>query len=84
MVFAANDMMALGCLFALNQGGARVPDQIALAGFDDIPIARYVAPSLTTMRVDIPELGAHAMRLLLDLLNDDSVMWSGLRRWCRN
>ncbi|MBN8213033.1 MAG: LacI family DNA-binding transcriptional regulator [Xanthomonadales bacterium] len=72
-VFAANDMMALGCLFALNQGGARVPDQIALAGFDDIPIARYVAPSLTTMRVNIPELGAHAMRLLLDLQNDESV-----------
>lgn len=72
-VFAANDMMALGCLFALSQGGVRVPDRIALAGFDDIPIARYVVPSLTTMRVDIPELGAHAMRLLLDLQNGDNV-----------
>ena len=46
---------------------------IALAGFDDIPIARYVAPSLTTMRVNIPELGAHAMRLLLDLQNGEDV-----------
>ena len=72
-VFAANDMMALGCLFALSQGGVRLPDRIALAGFDDIPIARYVVPSLTTMRVDIPELGAHAMRLLLDLQNGDNV-----------
>ena len=65
-VFAANDMMALGCLFALNQSGVRVPDEIALAGFDDIPLARYVHPALTTMRVDIPELGARAMRMLLD------------------
>jgi LacI family transcriptional regulator len=65
-VFAANDMMALGCLFALNQAGVRVPDDIALAGFDDIPLARYVHPTLTTMRVDISELGARAMRILLD------------------
>lgn len=72
-VFAANDMMALGCLFALTQGGLRVPEQIALAGFDDIPIARYVVPSLTTMRVNIPELGAHAMRLLLDMQNGERV-----------
>lgn len=72
-VFAANDMMALGCLFALTQGGLRVPEQIALAGFDDIPIARYVAPSLTTMRVNMPELGAHAMRLLLALQNGEDV-----------
>ncbi len=72
-VFAANDMMALGCLFALTQGGMGVPDDIALAGFDDIPIARYVAPSLTTMRVNMPELGAHAMRLLLALQNGEDV-----------
>ncbi|MEO6264275.1 MAG: LacI family DNA-binding transcriptional regulator [Luteimonas sp.] len=65
-VFAANDMMALGCLFAFNQAGVRVPDEIALAGFDDIPLAYYVHPALTTMRVDIPELGGRAMRMLLD------------------
>lgn len=65
-VFAANDMMALGCLFAFNQAGIRVPQDIALAGFDDIPLARYVHPPLTTMRVDISELGARALRALLD------------------
>ena len=64
-VFAANDMMALGCLFALLQAGLAVPGDIAVAGFDDIPLARYVRPALTTMRVDIAELGADAMRLLL-------------------
>ena len=65
-VFAANDMMALGCLFALTQAGLRVPEDIALAGFDDIPLSRYVHPALTTMRVEIAELGAHALRRLLD------------------
>lgn len=64
-VFAANDMMALGCLFALLRAGVYVPTEIAVAGFDDIPLARYVRPALTTMRVDIAELGADAMRLLL-------------------
>ena len=65
-VFAANDMMALGCLFGLKQAGIDVPGQIALVGFDDIPLARYVHPTLTTMRVNIAELGARAMRALLD------------------
>ena len=65
-VFAANDMMALGCLFALNQAGIRVPDQVALAGFDDIPLSRYVHPALTTMRVEIAELGGRAIACLLD------------------
>lgn len=65
-VFAANDMMALGCMFALSQAGVQVPEQVALAGFDDIPLARYVHPGLTTMRVEIAELGAHAIRRLLD------------------
>jgi LacI family transcriptional regulator len=67
------DMMALGCLFAFNQAGVRVPDSIAIVGFDDIPIARYVVPSLTTMRVKIAELGARAMRLLLDVQKGDDV-----------
>jgi LacI family transcriptional regulator len=75
-VFAANDMMALGCLFAFNQAGIKVPEQIALVGFDDIPLARYVHPALTTMRVNIAELGARALRALLEpggeAANDDS------------
>lgn len=64
-VFAANDMMALGCLFAFTQAGLRVPDDVAIAGFDDIPLARFVHPGLTTMRVDIFGLGASAARMLL-------------------
>ena len=59
-------MMALGCLFAFNQAGLQVPGDVALAGFDDIPLSRYVHPSLTTMRVDITEFGGRALRALLD------------------
>lgn len=69
-VFAANDMMALGCLYAFNQAGVRVPEDISLTGFDDIPLARYVHPALTTMRVDIADLGGRALRALLDPARD--------------
>ena len=62
-VFAANDMMALGCLFAFHQAGLRVPDDIGLAGFDDIPLARHV--SLTTVQVRIAELGERAIARLI-------------------
>ena len=64
-VFAANDMMAVGCMAALHEAGLRVPDDIAVAGFDDIPIARYVTPALTTIRVPIAALGAAALDALV-------------------
>ena len=63
-VFASNDMMAIGCLSALNEAGLRVPADIALAGFDDIPISRYVNPPLTTVRTRITELGGLALERL--------------------
>lgn len=64
-VFAANDMMAIGCLFALTEAGLRVPQDIALAGFDDVPIARYINPPLTTVRVRIADLGQGALEQLV-------------------
>lgn len=60
-VFAANDMMAVGCLRAFIDAGLSVPQDVALAGFDDIPIARYVTPALTTVRVRIVDLGRNAL-----------------------
>ena len=56
-LFCANDMMAIGALEALKEAGVAVPQDIALAGFDDIPIARYVSPPLTTAAVPIAEIG---------------------------
>ena len=68
-VFAANDMMAVGCLTAFKEAGLRVPQDIALAGFDDIPVARYVTPSLSTVRVRIVELGRIALEQLVAQLD---------------
>jgi LacI family transcriptional regulator len=65
-VFAANDMMAIGCLFALTEAGLRVPVDVAVTGFDDIPLARFVSPPLTTVRVDIASMGRRALERLLE------------------
>ncbi len=65
-VFAANDAMAVGLLGALRDAGLAVPGDVAVIGFDDIAIARYLSPPLTTVRVDMCELGRRAVRLLLD------------------
>lgn len=67
-VFAANDIMAIGLLGALQAAGVRLPEDMALAGFDDIPIARYVSPALTTMHVPIAALGGQALDALADTL----------------
>lgn len=69
-IFAANDMMAIGCLFALNEAGRNVPRDVALIGFDDIPIARYVTPPLTTVRIRIADLGEQALDRLIAAIED--------------
>jgi LacI family transcriptional regulator len=73
-VFASNDMMAIGCLSAFNEAGLQVPRDIALAGFDDIPISRYVNPPLTTVRAQITELGALALDRLASSIEDPERM----------
>lgn len=69
-VFAANDMMAIGCMLAFREAGIAVPDRISVAGFDDVPAARYLMPALTTMRIDIAELGARAVTRLIDTITN--------------
>jgi LacI family transcriptional regulator len=69
-IFAANDAMAIGALSALREAGLRVPDDMALAGFDDIPMARYMDPALSTVHVDISALGEHATLRLLAAVRD--------------
>ena len=63
-IFAANDSMAVGALSALRAAGLRVPGDVAVVGFDDIPIAEYMSPPLSTVRVSISTLGARAAELL--------------------
>jgi len=65
-IFAANDMMAIGAMDALRASGVAIPDQVAVAGFDDVPISRHLG--LTTARVRIDELGAEAIARLIDIV----------------
>jgi len=64
-VFASNDQMALGALHYANAHGLRVPEDLALAGFDDIAEAAYFSPALTTVRQPLRELGILAVQTLL-------------------
>ncbi|MGH2427850.1 MAG: LacI family DNA-binding transcriptional regulator [Candidatus Limnocylindria bacterium] len=68
-VFAANDMMAFGALHELQRRGATVPDDVSVAGFDDIYIAAHAHPPLTTVRVPMYEMGRQGAVLALDLLD---------------
>jgi LacI family transcriptional regulator len=69
-VFVASDWMALGAMRALREVGVRVPEDIALVGFDDIPLASQTMPPLTTIRQQILQMGALASQVLLDLLDN--------------
>jgi LacI family transcriptional regulator len=62
---ALNDPMAIGALAVLAERGIAVPDEVSVAGFDDIPISRDVTPALTTVHVPMAELGARALTLTL-------------------
>jgi LacI family transcriptional regulator len=63
--FFGNDYMAIGALSALAEAGVRVPEDLAVVGFDDIAMARFVTPALSTVRVDLIELGSRAVERLL-------------------
>ncbi|MFF7276177.1 substrate-binding domain-containing protein [Streptomyces griseorubiginosus] len=80
-VFCANDHMALGLLRALQQAGRRVPEDISVVGFDDMPETEYFGPSLTTVRQDFDELGRRALRALIEIVGDpdSGIPASGVR-----
>lgn len=67
-VFSSNDQMALGLLHAARERGRRVPEDLAVVGFDDIPEAAYFAPPLTTVRQDFAELGRRGVARLVALI----------------
>ena len=77
-VFATNDMMAIGAMVAIRDAGLRVPDDIAVAGFDDISVARLLNPPLTTVAQFPERLGRRAAELLFERL-DGSVTGEGRR-----
>ena len=71
-LFCYNDLVAVGTLQACADLGRSVPDDLSVVGFDDIPLAALVTPPLTTCRVPRYDVGARAMRLLLDHINGDT------------
>jgi LacI family transcriptional regulator len=71
-IFVASDIMAIGALKALREASLRVPEDVALVGFDDVPIAAAVEPALTTVQQPIERLGSMAAELLLNLLQHPS------------
>jgi LacI family transcriptional regulator len=65
-VFGLNDMMAVGVLTALRDDlGRRIPDEVSVVGFDDVPLTHDVRPALTTVHLPLEEIGAQGMRFLL-------------------
>ncbi|WP_104529216.1 LacI family DNA-binding transcriptional regulator [Blastococcus saxobsidens] len=70
-IFAANDQMALGLLAALHEGGIRVPEDVSVVGFDDLPEAPYFTPPLTTVRQDFAELGRRGVQLVLSRMRGE-------------
>ncbi|WP_028278931.1 LacI family DNA-binding transcriptional regulator [Arthrobacter sp. H5] len=69
-VLAFNDLVAMGLLSGLHERGVRVPQDISVTGFDDIPFAEYTTPPLTTAAVPITEVGEQAWHRMRDLLGD--------------
>jgi LacI family transcriptional regulator len=67
-IFAANDLMAYGVLAAAEEYGLRVPEDLSLIGFDDIPLSAHTRPALTSVRQPFNSIGQRALELLLSLL----------------
>lgn len=72
-VFAMNDVMALGAIGAIHESGLRVPKDIAIVGYDNIPFSRYAVPPLTTIDTSEPALGKHAGEIITKLLHGEKL-----------
>ena len=70
-IFAANDQSALGVIDAAQQAGLRVPDDLSIAGFDNIPQAAHMTPALTTVDQSVSEMGYMATQMLIKLIRGE-------------
>ena len=68
-IFAYNDMVAFGSMQAIKEKGLRIPEDIELVGYDDIPFSSLISPSLTTIRIKKQELGIESVKLLFSRIN---------------
>lgn len=70
--FADNDMVALGAMKALQEAGHRIPEDISIIGFDDLPFSEIASPRLTTLRVPKQEMGQAAVRRIIEMIHEKS------------
>lgn len=75
-IFASSDLQALGVYEAARSLGLRVPDDLSVVGYDDLPIARWAGPPLTTVRVPLAEMAEQAMHLVLRLRDEPELAFS--------
>ena len=69
-VFAASDLMAIGAMRAVREAGLKIPQDVAFVGFDDVPVATYANPQLSTIRQPIARFGRNAVEILIDLIDN--------------
>ena len=69
-VFAASDLMAIGAMRSVREAGLNIPEDVAFVGFDDVAIATYADPHLTTIRQPIVRFGVNAVEILIDLIEN--------------
>jgi LacI family transcriptional regulator len=69
-IFASNDVMAMGAMDAIRERGLRIPEDVSIVGFDDIPQAAMVRPALTTVRQPLDQMGRLATQMLIDQLKN--------------
>ncbi|MEF1187605.1 substrate-binding domain-containing protein, partial [Vibrio sinaloensis] len=70
-IFSANDQTAYGAIKALTDRGLRVPEDVSVIGFDDLPVSQYFTPALTTLRQPIEEIGTLCAKSMLNLLSGE-------------
>ena len=80
-IFACSDIMALGVYDALKAAGRSIPADVSVVGFDDVPEAEWARPSLTTIRQPSAEMGATAVRMLLELIGRGTAAGGAVPRW---
>jgi DNA-binding LacI/PurR family transcriptional regulator len=73
-VFISGDHMAIGAMEAIKAKGLRIPEDISIIGYDDIDMAAYVSPKLTTVKQDTDRIGASAGQLLIEQMNEKKKM----------
>lgn len=71
-IFSGNDSMAIGAIKAISEKGLRIPEDISIIGFDNVPLAKYSTPSLTTINVSIMDLGEKAVDSLLKIIDGEN------------